>query len=462
MALKRKARITYEKLLHPNSKWQKVTPYDVFKVPDLSPGRTEYLEFDPHILPPNCSEQKILDEIWSNSLNESFVKDIRTNCDWSYGNEGSKRWTLSVGLSNFTLGLELMIRADFSAKTSILKDLGSKVCQATLAETVKVARDFVTKKWPDHAHLIPGEDFIRRFVANCRFSPENEALLSVNLTRCVRFSSRRMSNDEKAAKFTGNADSLLHANKPENKVTSWTADATIETRLGESFAIHLKTHHADPSGPQTIWDEYYEPWADIYDDIGQESTCITTDSHYMCKEVLENNLGRGVKFISGFDSNKFQQLTSLLHLDANKAGECAAIYNAEHNLLVMKRTDHDGKTKFSISNYLVHSRGHNKQNDDTQWYAYKCAYYLCDRFHQQIMTKQHRRWPFRHGAGGHPGIQSHVFDILWCFIIEDVRVAYRERHKPDIERPSYAPFVLSLAFHLMEKGLNQLAEEARL
>lgn len=461
MNLKRKVRSTYEKLVQPDARWLKVTPYDVFSLPDLPPGLTEFLEFDHNILPPNCTEHKVIDEIWNEEINGSFVKDIGDNCDWSYGGDGLKHWTVSVGLSNFTIGLCLMIRADYSAKTSILQELGRKICQSTLAKTVKMARDLVVNKWPKYEHQIPGEDLIRRFIANCRFSPENEALLSKNLTSCVRSSSRRMSNDEKGAKFTGNADSLLNANKPENKVISWTADAAVETRHQESFAMHLKTHHAEPTGPQTIWNEYYKNWSDVYIKVGHDATCITTDGHYMCKEVLDKNLERGIKFISGFDSNKFKPLTSLLHLDANKAGECAAIYNAEHNLLVMKRTNHEGTTKFSISNYMVHSRGHAKQKDLSQWDAYNSAYYLCDRLHQQIMTKQHRRWPFRHGAGGHPGIQSHIFDILWCFIIEDVRVAYRELQHPDIERPTYAPFVLSLAFHMMEKGLKQLAEEAR-
>lgn len=459
MQKKRKARSSIEKLLDTHSNWHLVDGFDVFTLPNLPPGKSEFLEFDPKVLPPNSNGHKILDEIWNEPLQEAFVADMNASGDWTYGNDGLKRWTVNLGLSNVSIGMMLAIRADHSARTAILPKIGRKLLSASISDTVKAVVEFVTEKWPKYGAHVPGEDFLRRFIANCRFSLENEALLSSNLTRCVLSSSRRMSNDEKAAKFTGNTDYLLAAGKPEGKVTSWTADATVETRFNESFLVHAKTHHSEPSGPQTIWSEYYEGWCDLYDAIGNSSTFICNDSHYMCNEVLEKALDRGVKFMSGFDSNKFHSITQMLHLHANKAGEWAAVYNADRNLLVMKRTDHEGTPKFCISNYMVHSRGHVKKSDLHQWDAYNSAYYLSDRLHQQIMMKQHRRWPFRHGSRGHPGIQSHIFDILWCFIIiEDVRVAYRALQTPNIERPSYAPFVLSLAFHMIEKGLKELAK----
>jgi hypothetical protein len=268
-----------------------------------------------------------------------------------------------------------------------------------------------------------------------------------------------MSDDEKGAKFTGNSSHLLAANKPEGKVVSWTSDIAIETRHNESFVIHLKTHRSDPSGSQSLWDEYYKNWCVVYEQVAHEATVKVTDSHYMCKEVLEKAVEKGIKFISGFDSNKFKTLTTVLDGRATKAGEWSALYNEEENLLVMKRIDHEGKTKYSISNYMDHSRGRRKNSDLHQWDAYDDASSLCDRCHQQIMTKQHRRFPFRHGSQGHPGIESHIFDILWCFIIEDVRVAYRALRTPDIERPKYGPFVASLAIHLIERGLKRLNDE---
>ncbi len=241
---------------------------------------------------------------------------------------------------------------------------------------------------------------------------------------------------------------------------SSTAGVTLETRFNESFLIHAKTHHADDNGAQTIWSEYYSDWCDVSDEVAHEATVLVSDSHYMCKEVLQNVLERGVKFMSGFATNKFSSITGLMSGLANKAGEWAAVYNETKNLLVMKRTDHEGKTKFCISNYMVHSRGRARQSNLHQWDAYNEAYYLSDRFHRQIMTKQHRRWPFRHGSQGHHGIDSHVFDILLCFLIEDVRVAYRSLQYPNIERPKYAPFLASLAIHFIEKGLTQLAAES--
>jgi hypothetical protein len=242
-------------------------------------------------------------------------------------------------------------------------------------------------------------------------------------------------------------------------VVTWTADVTLETRHNESFLIHSKTHHSNPGGSQTLWDEYYSAWCDVSDVVAHEATVLVSDSHYMCKEVLENALARGIKFMSGFDSNKFRSITELMHSRANKAGEWAALYHKGENLLMMKRTNHEGETKFCISNYMVHSRGRQKSFDLHQWDAYDQAYYLTDQFHQQIMKKQHRRWPFRHGSHGHPGIDSHIFDILWCFILEDIRVAYRAVHVPDIERPKYPSFVASLAIYVIEKGLQELAME---
>ena len=453
-------RAKFSRLLEPSSKWRLVDNRDVFSLPPMPAGKSEHLIFDPTILPPESSEHYILDRIWDEEMSLAFISDLKKSGDWKYGGDQLKHWNLDEGHSNFSLGLMLLIRADNSAKSSVIDLVGQKIMKNSISETVKSALSLVAKKWPDFETVIPGQDFVRRFIANCRFSPNNEALLSQKFTSVILpgFGGRRMSDDEKGAKFTGNDDSLLNANKPEHDVVSWTADSTLETRHNESFAIHVKTHHSDPTGPQTIWREYYLAWCNTYDRVGNAATVMVTDSHYMCNEVLEKVLDRNIKFMSGFDSNKFRSLTSVLEGLAEKAGEWAALFNEDKNLLLMKRTNHKGQTKLCISNYMLHTRGLSKQSDLHQWDAYNNAYYLSDQLHQQIMTKQHRRWPFRHGSNGHPGMESHIFDILWCFIIENIRVAYRDLKSIDIERPKYAPFVASLAFYLIEKGLKQIKE----
>jgi hypothetical protein len=462
MQKRQKIRAKFEKLLEPSARWRRVDSHDVFSLPPIPPGKTEYLEFDPNVLPPNISEHQILDNIWDDEMMDAFISDMKMNGDWRYGKFNEKHWELNKGLSNISIGLMLLIRADNSARSSVIDLIGNKVIKNKLSETVEAAHALITSKWPQFKSVVPGQDFLRRFIANCRFSTANETLLSRKFTNCIfpGFAGRRMAADEKGAKFTGNDKDLVSANKPEGIVVSWTADVALETRHNESFLVHVKTHHSDPTGPQSIWNEYYSIWCELFVQIANESTVQVTDAHYMCNEVLEKVLDKGITFMSGFDSNKFRSLTAILEGVANKASEWAALYNQENNLLLMKRTKHDGKTKFCISNYMVHSRGHPKQSDLHQWDAYDQAYYLVDQAHQQIMIRQHRRWPFRHGSNGHPGMQSHVFDILWCFIIENVRVSYRALHTPDIERPKYAPFLASLAFHLIEKGLRQLMDSA--
>jgi hypothetical protein len=457
MQKKQKARSQFNKLMDPRSKrWRLVDLHDVFSLPPLPPGKSEYLAFDPSILPPNSTEFDIIDAIWDREMHEAFISDMNKQDNWNY--DRTFRWTQTSPLTHFLRGIVLLIRADWSARSDILSKIGFKIKKDNLAITVIAALDFVAKKWPQFAEVIPGQDLVRRFIANCRLSPENEALLSKKLTRCIlpHNGGRRMANDEKGAKFTGNSSDLLAANKPEGKVVTWTADVTLETRFNESFLIHAKTHHVANSGPQSIWNEYFSAWCDVADEVAHESTVLVSDSHYMCNEVLQNALERDIKFMSGFASNKFTSITKRIQGRANKANEWVALYNESHNLLVMKRTDHEGKTKFCISNYMVHSR-HAKVSDLHQWDAYNEAYYLSDRFHEQITTKAHRRWPFRHGSHGHPGVGSHIFDILWCFVIEDVRVAYRALRSPDVERPKYAPFLASLAIYFLEKGLEGLS-----
>lgn len=459
----RKSRAKFEKLTLPDAQWRLVDNRDVFSLPELPPGKEEHLTFNPKVLPPKSNEFFILDSIWDSEVHRSFIKERNQNGDWSYGPDREKRWHLTEGLTNVIIGIILTIRADSSAKIEAIPLFGRKILRNDLSSTVKEVIKLLKEKWPRFVRYFPGVDLIERFIANCLISPENEALISKKLTKCILpgHSSRRMSNDEKGAKFTGNSKNLLLANKPENKIVSWTATSVIETRHTESFLIHAKTHRSKDDGPQTIWNEFYSNWSEVFFEVGNEATVAVTDSHYMCDEVLRNLLERKIKFISGFDENKFREITSLIAGRGEKAGEWAALYNKKLNLLLMKRTDHDGKTKRTMSNYLVHFRGYAKQSDLHQWYAYDAAYYLSDRMNQQIMTKLHRRWPFRHGSFGHHGFDSHVFDILWCFIIEDVRVAYRSLQFPDINKPKYAPFVASLAFHLIEKGLAQLESEKR-
>jgi hypothetical protein len=220
MLKKRKFRALFEKLLDPSTnKWRLVDYQDVFSLPPLPPGKSEHLVFDPLVIAPNDTEHTILDAIWDREMHDAFRSDLQKNKDWKYGSGLSKEWKLSSGLTSTILGMTLLIRADNSARSLVVDEIGFKLMKDELAATVAQVCDFVAAKWPHFSSLVPGQELVRRFIANCRFSPENEALLSQKLTRCILPGNggRRMANDEKGAKFTGNSSDVLAANKPEGK-----------------------------------------------------------------------------------------------------------------------------------------------------------------------------------------------------------------------------------------------------
>lgn len=456
----RKTRAKFDKSMSGSAKsWNVPSSEDVFSLPKLPPGKKEHAEFNPDVIPPNCDEFAIFEAIWNEKLHEQFIHDLNRHGNFNYGTAHSKRWTVTKSDGYINIGIMLLIRADYSARNKVIDELKRKLVRDTLEATVREALDFVASKFPQSKHLIPGDDFIRRFIAQCQFSSKSESILNRNLVAGIKIGcgGRIVSSDEKGAKFTGNSGDLLDANKPESHIVSWHADMAVETRHNEPFVVQIHTHRDDRDGPQSIWDEFYGAWAEAYKSIAHEATAIITDSHYMCEEVVTKAMASGISFICGFAVNKFKAVTSLIGGQANKAREHISLYDSSRNLLIMKRTDNGGKTKFSISNYMVHSRGHPRKGDLHQWDAYNEGYNLDDRFHAQMEIQQHRRWPFRHGSNGRPGMEAHVFDIIMCFIIEDSRVAYRAVRSNDIERPNYSDFLSVIALRMIEKGLK-LAE----
>ena len=98
------------------------------------------------------------------------------NLSPNHGDNMEKRWVLTDGLSNFGIGLILMIRADNSARNSTIELLGCKIVENNLDDTLDAALALIATKWPQYKELIPGKRFLRRFIANYRISPENESL----------------------------------------------------------------------------------------------------------------------------------------------------------------------------------------------------------------------------------------------------------------------------------------------
>jgi hypothetical protein len=437
--------------------WRLTDEYDTFTLPPLPDGLTEHLLFDPKVIPPDSSEFVWLNVLWSENVQIQLIKELNSDSSLSYGADRSKLWHVNLGSFNIMMGMYLLIRADYSAKTEILESIGRKLVVGSIEETIKTVRKVVCDRFPVYANFIPGIKFIKRVFANLKISKESEDLINQNLENCVLpgHGSRRLNCDEKGAKFTGNSPHLLAANKPEAKVVTWHADCAMDTRCNEPFIVHMKTHRHDPSGSQTILEEYFGNWIDLAKRIGHKATFICNDDRYTCDETVSTCLEEGVSFISALGENKFRNITSLIKNQAIKAGESVGIYNKEKNLLILKRTDKDGKTKTTLSNYFEHSRILRRQSDFAQWDAYNKTYYLDDHFHMQITTKDHRRWPFRHGSNRHSGIEAHIFDITWCFLIEDIRVGYRAALTTDIDRPKYSPFLANNAWYLIEKGCLQ-------
>ena len=97
MQKKQKSRTKFEKLMNPSEgKWRMVHRLDVFSLPPLPPGKSEYLRFDSVILPPDSSETLILDTIWDDEMICAFISDMEQQ-DWNYGALKEKQWTLNRG-----------------------------------------------------------------------------------------------------------------------------------------------------------------------------------------------------------------------------------------------------------------------------------------------------------------------------------------------------------------------------
>lgn len=150
----------------------------------------------------------------------------------------------------------------------------------------------------------------------------------------------------------------------------------------------------------------------------------------MTNEVLKELEDSGLKLISAFLTNYYVPLQDLLKPYANSPGEWKALYNKEKDLLVIKRTSHDQNlgTKLTISNCFDHIRGHMRAFDIIDSDGYNALFRLLDRIHQQFEIKDRRRFPFCHRSKKHFGIESHFFDIVWCFRVENTRVVYRAVH----------------------------------
>lgn len=448
------------------SDWIKIDSKDVFSLPTLEGGFSEYIIFNNRIIPLNSTEHIILDSFWSEEVELQIIQDLNSSGDFEYDNH-TKEWVLNLDKFRVLFGIFLLIRADFSNSSKIFPTLGKKlVFEGDVTLTSKTVIEFLKTKYKGNTfeHMIPGEDLLRRFIASFYISPKALEILNGNFQRCVKSGSRRMAGDEKVAGFTGNSADLLNAGKPEG-IGTWISDCAMETRFNEPFVVDLHPYHKkEKADSKSKYEEkgslldYQERWFNIQDSIGSNVTVNVADSFYSSKKMVHSAIERDPphKFIWGVNSKRFAELVEALKNDANDDGEWAGIYNKKLNLLVFKRTSFaDGLgTKISISNYLIHRRGNLRDGEMNVWDAFNTTFPLPDHFHMHIEKSKKRRSPFRHGSNGHYGVRAHLTDIYVCFLVENIRVVHHAVQEPMADSADIPSLELSLAFYKIEQGLH--------
>ncbi len=77
---------------------------------------------------------------------------------------------------------------------------------------------------------------------------------------------------------------------------------------------------------------------------------------------------------------------------------------------------------------------------------------LSDHAHRQMAIVENKTWPFRHGSNNHPGVEAHLFELYFAFIVENVKVLFMEAN--NCERPHHGKFLYCLATQLIEESLK--------
>lgn len=429
---------------------------DKFVFIDLPPGASEFLVFHPENLPFNSEGYFIFSFMFDNKLKDQMVRELNSDGKLVYHHNPRKSWIATR--ENFTqvLGIVLIIKASYAAKGNIIPKLGENLCMHNLDDTVVNVLKYLSKKFPN-AELVSRE-FALKIIAHLQFSDVSEKILNDSLHSCIKpgGGSRKCGADEKIMKFTGDSHMVKDAQKREG-MGSWTSDLAMETRFNEPFVANLYTNRKNVHlGQHHELMDYQEPWIDLMKEVGSEVTSVTTDKYYMSLEVLMNAIARGHIFASALQAKRFNALNALLAKGGNKEGEFIAAWNERDNILVMKYTSHDPrvKTKLTATNCLRHVHASAGRQIMNLWDAYERSFRLPDLFHRYISIMEGVRWPWRHGSHGTHGVASHLFDKYLCFIIENVKVAFRSLSNNEIEHPEYAAFVFSLGINCIIDSLR--------